>query len=104
MPLDKEENYDKITLLNALMEQSAAVGCQREGMVRALSRDRSAGHSGAAREDRDGASTVTADDNEGSPSGDHQGGTVEDLLSPLNRVLDGTWFRGVFVGKGRRRK
>ena len=50
MPLDKGENYDKITLLNALMEQSAAVGCQREGMVRALSRDRGAGHSGAARE------------------------------------------------------
>ena len=100
MPLDKGENYDKITLLNALMEQSAAVGCQREGMVRALSRDRGAGHSGAAR----GLIPVTADDNEGSPSGDHQGGTVEDLLSPLNRVPDGTWFRGVFVGKGRRRK
>ena len=80
MPLDKERNYDKITLLNALMEQSAAVGCQRRLIP------------------------VTADDNEGSPSGDHQGGTVEDLLSPLNRVLDGTWFRGVFVGKGRRRK
>ena len=56
MPLDKEENYDKITLLNALMEQSAAVGCQREGMVRALSRDRGAGHSGAARDERDGSS------------------------------------------------
>lgn len=98
MPLDKEENYDKITLLNALMEQSAAVGCQREGMVRALSRDRS-GPGGPGR-----LIPVIADDNEGSPSGDHQGGTVEDLLSPLNRVLDGTWFRGVFVGKGRRRK
>ena len=58
MPLDKEENYDKITLLNALMEQSAAVGCQREGMVRALGRDRGAGHSGAAREDRDGSSPL----------------------------------------------
>ena len=58
MPLDKEENYDKITLLNALMEQSAAVGCQREGMVRALSQDRSAGHSRAAREDRDGSSPL----------------------------------------------
>ena len=34
--LDKEKNCDKISLLNALMEQSAGGGSQREGMVEAL--------------------------------------------------------------------
>ena len=34
--LDKGKNCDKISLLNALMEQSAGGGSQREGMVEAL--------------------------------------------------------------------
>ena len=66
--LDKRINYDRISLLNAQMEQIAASGPQRGGRVRAPGR-----RTAQATPERPGRPgrpiPVTWDDNEGSPMG-----------------------------------
>ena len=82
-----------------MMELSAAAGFQREGTVKALGRRCGAGHSEAARESRDGSSPLCRMEMSGSPRGNHQGGTVEVMLSPLNRMQALCPVRGVLFCK-----
>ena len=65
--LDKRINYDRISLLNAQMEQIAASGPQRGGRVRAPGKRHRPLRSGPGRPGR--PIPVTWDDNEGSPMG-----------------------------------
>ena len=97
--LDKRINYDRISLLNAQMEQIAASGPQRGGRVRAPGR-----RTAQATPERPGT-TGTAHPRylgcqRGIPHGDHQGGTVEEILSPLSRLpASGTGSGALFSAR-----